>query len=164
MSRVEEALRRAQQQSEGGTTVVEQDPAAAVLDLEINTLAEEPFPIEMREHRRPRKPAAETPAATPAPAAVEPGTAAPAIQAVTPKGSTIMQFGGGTLAEKIVVDQHMSGVSREQYRRLAGILHHSQLSTGLAVVMVTSPRTPTRSAREEAKVVRSIYFPVPISI
>jgi hypothetical protein len=31
-------------------------------------------------------------------------------------------------------------------------------------VTVTSPRTPTRSAREEAKVVRSIYFPVPISI
>jgi hypothetical protein len=31
-------------------------------------------------------------------------------------------------------------------------------------VKVASPRTQTRKVREEAKVVRSIYFPVPISI
>jgi hypothetical protein len=31
-------------------------------------------------------------------------------------------------------------------------------------VKVANPRTQTRNAREEAKVVRSIYFPVPISI
>jgi hypothetical protein len=29
---------------------------------------------------------------------------------------------------------------------------------------VMSPRAHTRNAREEAKVVRSIYFPVPISV
>ncbi len=34
----------------------------------------------------------------------------------------------------------------------------------IAVVRVTSPRTQTRNVREEAKFVRSIYFPVPISI
>jgi len=34
----------------------------------------------------------------------------------------------------------------------------------IAVVTVTSPRTQTRNVREEAKVVRSIYFPVPISV
>jgi hypothetical protein len=34
----------------------------------------------------------------------------------------------------------------------------------IAVVKVTSARTQTRNVREEAKVVRSIYFPVPISI
>jgi hypothetical protein len=33
-----------------------------------------------------------------------------------------------------------------------------------AVVMVTSPKTQTRRTREEAKVVRSIDFPVPISV
>jgi hypothetical protein len=32
------------------------------------------------------------------------------------------------------------------------------------VVKVMSPRAHTRNAREEAKVVRSIYFPVPISV
>ena len=42
------------------------------------------------------------------------------------------------VAEKIVVDDNMSSTSREQYRRLAAILHHSQQSTGLTVVMVTS--------------------------
>jgi hypothetical protein len=34
----------------------------------------------------------------------------------------------------------------------------------IAVVKVTSPRTQARKLREEAKVVRSIYFPVPISL
>ena len=38
------------------------------------------------------------------------------------------------------------------------------LLINIAVVTVTSPSAQTRSAREEAKVVRSIYFPVPISI
>jgi hypothetical protein len=34
----------------------------------------------------------------------------------------------------------------------------------IALVKVTSPRMQTRKLREEAKVVRSIYFPIPISI
>jgi hypothetical protein len=34
----------------------------------------------------------------------------------------------------------------------------------IAVVIVASPRTHTRNTREEAKVVRSMNFPVPISV
>jgi len=33
-----------------------------------------------------------------------------------------------------------------------------------AVVIVTRPKTQTRRTREEAKVVRSMNFPVPISV
>jgi hypothetical protein len=34
----------------------------------------------------------------------------------------------------------------------------------IAVVTVTSPKTQTRKAREEANLVRSMNFPVPISV
>ncbi len=43
-----------------------------------------------------------------------------------------------TLAQKIVVDQNIMPVSREQYRRLAATLHHAQADTGLKVVMIAS--------------------------
>ena len=42
------------------------------------------------------------------------------------------------LAGKLVVDQTMSHASREQYRRLAAVLHHAQISTGMKVVMIAS--------------------------
>lgn len=42
------------------------------------------------------------------------------------------------LAEKIVVDHNMPPASREQYRRLAGALHHAQERNGIRIVMVTS--------------------------
>ncbi len=42
------------------------------------------------------------------------------------------------LAGKLVVDQTMSHASREQYRRLAAVLHHAQVSTGMKVVMIAS--------------------------
>jgi capsular exopolysaccharide synthesis family protein len=43
-----------------------------------------------------------------------------------------------TLAQKIVIDQNMMPVSREQYRRLAATLHHAQEDAGIKVVMVAS--------------------------
>ena len=43
-----------------------------------------------------------------------------------------------TLAQKIVVDQNIMPVSREQYRRLAATLHHAQEDAGIKVVMVAS--------------------------
>ena len=42
------------------------------------------------------------------------------------------------LNEKIVIDQNMNSASREQYRRLAAVLHDAQSTTGLQVVMVAS--------------------------
>jgi capsular exopolysaccharide synthesis family protein len=43
-----------------------------------------------------------------------------------------------TLAQKIVVDQNIMPVSREQYRRLAATLHHAQEDAGVKVVLVAS--------------------------
>src|SRR5262249_7156664 len=98
------------------------------------SLAEEPFPIEMREHRRPRQPVA----ATPPP----PEPALQAIQPVQQNALTsepmLIDRVTHALAEKIVIDQNMAPVSREQYRRLAAVLHHAQLDGTLAVLMVTS--------------------------
>jgi protein-tyrosine kinase len=41
-------------------------------------------------------------------------------------------------AGKIVVDEDISGESREQYRRLAASLHHAQAASGIRVVMLSS--------------------------
>jgi capsular exopolysaccharide synthesis family protein len=43
-----------------------------------------------------------------------------------------------TLAQKVVIDQKIMPVSREQYRRLAATLHHAQEDTGIKVVLVAS--------------------------
>jgi Mrp family chromosome partitioning ATPase len=42
------------------------------------------------------------------------------------------------LAEKVVIDANISAASREQYRRLAAILHDAQAANGLKVVMIAS--------------------------
>jgi capsular exopolysaccharide synthesis family protein len=42
------------------------------------------------------------------------------------------------LAEKVVADTHMMPVSREQYRRLAAVLHDAQGTSSLQVVLVAS--------------------------
>lgn len=52
--------------------------------------------------------------------------------------SEIFERLDATLAQKIVVDQNIMPVSREQYRRLAATLHHAQADTGLKVVMIAS--------------------------
>jgi capsular exopolysaccharide synthesis family protein len=131
MSRVDEALRRALEQGPNAGPVLSGDRPSQVADLDIDTLAQEPFPIEMREHRRPRKPVAENP---PSPVPVH--SSLPVVQEAT--SAELFERVNVALAEKIVIDHNMAPVCREQYRRLAAILHHSQLSTGLSVVMVSS--------------------------
>jgi len=42
------------------------------------------------------------------------------------------------MAEKVVIDANMSQLSREQYRRLAAVLHDAQSNSGLRVIMVAS--------------------------
>jgi capsular exopolysaccharide synthesis family protein len=42
------------------------------------------------------------------------------------------------LAEKIVVDAKMMSTSREQYRRLAATLHHTQSASGVKVILIAS--------------------------
>jgi len=136
MSRVEEALRRAQaEQATGGGSAVEEPPAPGpVADLDPEVLAREPFPLEMPE-RRPssgRKVAAVSNRAT-VPAAPKPE---PRSDAPTP--GLLLERIDRSLNEKVVVDQNIDPASREQYRRLAATLHHAQAANGMKVVLITS--------------------------
>jgi capsular exopolysaccharide synthesis family protein len=42
------------------------------------------------------------------------------------------------LAEKVVADRNISSLSREQYRRLAAVLHDAQSQSGMSVIMIAS--------------------------
>src|SRR5690606_19796017 len=53
-------------------------------------------------------------------------------------GRTLFERIDARLAEKVVADSNMSAVSREQYRRLAAVLHDAQGNNGLTVVMIAS--------------------------
>ena len=55
-----------------------------------------------------------------------------------PRAKTLFERIDARLAEKVVVDANMSPVSREQYRRLAAVLHDAQGNNGTQVVMVAS--------------------------
>ena len=143
MSRVDEAMRRAAEREEetGATVGVEASPEEAALPAEdAADLAREPFPIELPERRR-------HPRTTPPPHLVryttghaEPHPAVPPAEAspAAEPQSTLLERIDQSLAQKVVIDQNMMSSSREQYRRLAATLHHSQSASGLKVVMIAS--------------------------
>lgn len=126
MSRVDEALRRAA--LEGAS--VEAPELADIVRLhdeapEGQAEREASFPIEMPERRRPS--AVITQAAPPAPAEPDRVEQVPLLRRLD-----------ASLAEKIIVDDRMLPASREQYRRLAAVLHDAQADKGLRVVMIAS--------------------------
>jgi protein-tyrosine kinase len=137
MSRVEEALRKAQaEQAAGGGSAVEEPIARTdVAELDPELLAREPFPLEMPERRPPsaRRVAAVTTRAT-APAA----SAKPEPRREAPQPEPLFQRIDHSLTEKVVVDRNIDPGSREQYRRLAATLHHAQAANGMKVVLITS--------------------------
>lgn len=121
MSRVDEAMRRA---AERLTSEDEQDSLA---------LAHEPFPVEMSDQFRPavdREIALPDIINRPATDKVADAVAPPAEGPNAPFGDQV--------AEKIVTDPRMPGISREQYRRVAAVLHDSQAANRTQVVMVAS--------------------------
>lgn len=126
MSRIDEAMRRA-----AGAGAVEPAPEQAVEDLqtegasEATTLSREPYPGEGIERREP-EPRTQS----------EPGKTHESASA--PLESTLFERLDARLTEKIVVDRNMSPASREQYRRLAAVLHDAHNTTGLRVIMVAS--------------------------
>jgi len=132
MSRIDEAMRRA-----AGAGAVEPPPEETVDDLQAEepgsdatALAREPFPVELAEGRpRPPKQGQDR-------AAGSYDTARPA--ATAEPESTLFERLDARLTEKIVVDHNMTHASREQYRRLAAVLHDAHNATGLRVVMVAS--------------------------
>jgi capsular exopolysaccharide synthesis family protein len=62
-------------------------------------------------------------------------TAAPAPQNVAPRGAAPVFF------ERLVVHENAEPVAIEQYRRLAAILHQSQVERGNKVVMIASAQS-----------------------
>ena len=133
MSRIDEARRRA------GNRGADADPPPGVLTSsagETGTdavgLAQEEYPVEAAETPKPHQPAVQQPRLTTV--APSPATTSSTDQPESPLFERI----DARLNEKVVIDQNMSGSSREQYRRLAAILHDAQSTAGLQVVMVTS--------------------------
>lgn len=149
MSRIDEALRRAAGQA-GTAAATDDGVPTPALGTDAAELASEPFPIEIAEHRRPR-PAGrdEAAAVTAVPAAARPPAPSPS-ELPTPAGVTetvgapprtggrVFERLDARLAEKVVADENISPVSREQYRRLAAVLHDAQATAGLRVIMIAS--------------------------
>lgn len=134
MSRINEALRRAAGQDVPATDNAD-PPPTPVAGVTIEDLAEEPFPIEIMEHPRVKAPAAgnvPAPATTPSLTAIETSDAPPVER------GGIFERIDARLAEKVVADENMTPASREQYRRLAAVLHDAQSTNGLRVVMIAS--------------------------
>jgi len=140
MSRIDEAMRRAAGVTGGA---VEPTPGETVEDLqtedsEAKALAREPYPIEMPD-RRPRPPAAAGPSIPAGQAATAPSYDTSAGSEAAPAAeSTLFERLDARLTEKIVVDHNMSPASREQYRRLAAVLHDAHNTSGLKAIMVAS--------------------------
>jgi len=131
MSRIDEALRRAGNREPGDTS---QTPGAlAPLNTETPqdavALAQEEYPVE----------------ATQAPRQSKAGSEGPRVANFHSSASgkdqaeaTLFERIDARLNEKIVIDQNMNSASREQYRRLAAVLHDAQSTGLLQVVMVAS--------------------------
>jgi capsular exopolysaccharide synthesis family protein len=92
-------------------------------------LAQEDYPAEGVENRRPARPGG---------AAPKTGSFQSSSTTAAEPESTLFERIDARLTEKIVIDDNMGTASREQYRRLAAVLHDAQSTTGLQVVMVCS--------------------------
>ena len=126
MSRIHEALQKAKNGHE--------EPAGAEQAAETVTTAEsDMFPVELGSRQRVK---------TVTPPAAQPSTRTAAAEAstLTVTGAQPLTFErvDARYAGKIVVDEDISGESREQYRRLAASLHHAQAASGIKVVMLSS--------------------------
>jgi capsular exopolysaccharide synthesis family protein len=133
MSRVDEAMRRA---AEGGRDVPSATAAVTVPVGEQDTeeLSREPFPIEMPDRKRQT---AETRTLAPQ---LTPGATRDSSQSkddLRPSDDPFDRF-DPRLAEKLVVDPRMLPGCREQYRRLAAVLHDAQAVKAMKVVMIAS--------------------------
>ena len=136
MSRIDEAMRRAAGETESSSNA--SGTLAALPTEEAGlavTLAEEAYPAEAPAGRRPTPPAPE-PAAPETPA--DSAYRTTEVGGQKEQADSLFERLDTRLTEKLVIDQNMSAISREQYRRLAAVLHDAQGSSGLQVLMVAS--------------------------
>lgn len=136
MSRIDEALRRAADSAEASPS--DDGPRPHPLTTQdVAVLENEPYPEEAAPAGAERPAALAAPSASPRDREPEPA-AGTAGSREAPDRSAVFERIEANLAEKTVVDADMSVVAREQYRRVAAILHDAQGATGLRVVMVAS--------------------------
>jgi protein-tyrosine kinase len=134
MNRVTDALRRAAEQAPASDGATGGTVASQVAEDLVARLAREPFPIELTEHRRSRPVAPTAPVVSlPDPPERPKAEAGPLV----PKPTLIDRI-DERLRAKVVVGDRIVPSSREQYRRLAAALHHSQSAQGVKVVMIAS--------------------------
>ena len=149
MSRINEALRRAAKEhaiGSGGSTAPAVPALEELEDRDIAAFAHEPFPVEIGAARRPRPHGPDPGATTRRSAAremTEESRDGGAHEESEPsdrdgRRRSLFERLDARLAEKVVADENMSPVSREQYRRLAGVLLDAQSNNGTKVVMVAS--------------------------
>ena len=136
MSRISEAMRRAAEEQRAGVP----EAASAVASplaagQEIGALTLEPFPVEMGEWRKTHPQAADV---RPIEQTIAPAEHVEAPRPPLPVGKTLFERIDARLAEKVVADRNMDPKWREQYRRLAAMLHDAQGNSGLRVIMVAS--------------------------
>jgi capsular exopolysaccharide synthesis family protein len=141
MSRIHEALRRAaEERHDDSADALDPTTPPSVDDDPVTALAREPFPVEIGSQRRKAAPTVvdgsvfTTTEAT----AHEPARAEEPVARDAKPSPGIFERIDARLAEKVVADDRMSPISREQYRRIAGVLLDAQGNNGLRVVMVAS--------------------------
>jgi capsular exopolysaccharide synthesis family protein len=135
MSRIDQALRRAAEES-GGATTSDSSVPAPVAGEDIAVLAGELFPALIGEPSRGTPSAVAVTVATPR---VESRSLrADSPVADRPAVSSLFDRIDRRLAEKVVLDRKMEPASREQYRRLAAVLHDAQANSGTRVIMLAS--------------------------
>jgi protein-tyrosine kinase len=149
MSRIDEALRRAAEEEAAGEVAKRAANAAAALGAppgpraldahDVAALAREPFPVEIEAQRRKRAQTTEAASTPPAAASVNRWSGEEDTREREPaRGKTLFERIDARLADKVVADRNMSALSREQYRRLAGVLLDAQGNNGTRVVMIAS--------------------------
>ena len=136
MSRIDEALRRA---AEAGQerAIPRGYTSHQMAGQDVAVLADEPFPIELKSRPTsvplPVSPLGRAGSETrPEPTREE----SRATRSASPE--SLFERMDSRLAEKIVADTNLSPMAREQYRRLAAVLHDAQANAGLRVVMIAS--------------------------
>lgn len=141
MSRIDEALRRAADGVDGTPAPALPRPHAAATSQDVAILENEPYPDEVDlgpgDLRLPAGDPVDTesesdPDATPRRRATNRSAHR------TPDSGSVFDRIESRLSEKTVVDGNMSAIAREQYRRVAAVLHDAQGTTGLRTIMVAS--------------------------
>lgn len=132
MSRINEGLRRAAEEASEDATAADMAKPDPVLNAEMGVMAREPFPVEIAEVLR-TGPQPRTTSATPSASNAAKTEGASAL-----KVPRLFERIDARLAEKVVADEKMAPASREQYRRLAAVLHDAQANRGFRVLMIAS--------------------------